>query len=214
MEPSFVNDVSVTLVDSMASDHMVIRSAKVSTLGARVDDNPEANYGFINFLVKNRHNSPLEHNAFTWRISAPIFVWREFMRHRIGVSYNEESGRYKQLDPVFYIPGNDRNLTQTGKPGHYIFEPGNEMQIALTESVLKDSCIISYSGYLSLLNAGIAKEVARMALPLNIMSTVYVTMNARSLMHFLSLRVKDENSIVTGKQIGRASCRERVSSPV
>lgn len=195
MEYTFVDDVQVTLIDHMAADRMVIRAAKVSTQGAQVDDSPEGNYGFINFLIKNRHSSPFEHNSFTWRISAPIFVWREFMRHRVGVSYNEESGRYKQLDPVFYIPGEDRNLTQVGKPGHYVYEPGSSEQRSLTDMILKNTCITAYNGYLDLLDAGVAREVARMALPLNIVSTVYVTMNARSLMHFLSLRVKDETSL-------------------
>lgn len=195
MEPLFVNDVSVTLIDHMAADRMVIRAAKVSTQGAQVDDNPEANYVFISFLIKNRHSSPFEHNSFTWRISAPIFMWREFMRHRVGVSYNEESGRYKQLDPVFYIPSANRNLVQVGKPGHYVYEPGSDPQRDLTDMILKNTCMVAYRGYLGLLGAGIAREVARMALPLNIVSTVYVTMNARSLMHFLSLRVKDETSL-------------------
>ena len=195
MEPLFVNDVSVTLIDHMAADRMVIRAAKVSTQGAQVDDSPDENYGFISFLIKNRHSSPFEHNSFTWRISAPIFMWREFMRHRVGVSYNEESGRYKQLDPVFYIPSANRNLVQVGKPGHYVYEPGSDSQRDLTDTVLKNTCMVAYSGYLGLLGAGIAREVARMALPLNIVSTVYVTMNARSLMHFLSLRVKDEISL-------------------
>ena len=195
MEYAFVDDVQVTLIDHMAADRMVIRAAKVSTQGAQVDDSPEANYGFINFLIKNRHSSPFEHNSFTWRISGPIFMWREFMRHRVGVSYNEESGRYKQLDPVFYIPSANRNLVQVGKPGHYVYEPGNAEQQDLTDMILKHTCMAAYSGYLDLLDAGIAREVARMALPLNIVSTVYVTMNARSLMHFLSLRVKDETSL-------------------
>ena len=195
---NFVDDVTVQLVDSMASDASVIRSAKVSTLGTNVvatGEDTSADYGFIDYLVRNRHGSPFEHNSFTWRITAPIFVWREFMRHRIGVSYNEESGRYKQLDPVFYVPGKNRNLVQIGKVGHYEFVPGTDRQHQEVTALLTEASVFSYESYEFLLQSGVAREVARMCLPLNVMSTAYVTMNARSLMNFLSLRVKDDTSL-------------------
>ncbi|GAA3042274.1 hypothetical protein GCM10020000_21500 [Streptomyces olivoverticillatus] len=65
--------------------------------------------------MRDRHGSPFEHNSMTFFISAPIFVFREFMRHRVGWSYNEESGRYRELEPVFYVPGESRKLVQEGR---------------------------------------------------------------------------------------------------
>lgn len=188
----FRSDVDVTLRRHMAGDDVVVDAAKVSTLGADAVDT-DVSTGFINFLMANRHGSPFEHAVFTWLISAPIFVWREFMRHRIA-SYNEESGRYKQLEPVFYIPSDSRNLIQVGKPGHYYFEPGSEYQYILMDESHRDTATRAYHRYEALLQEGIAKEVARMTLPVNIFSSAYVTMNSRALMNFLSLRTKEEGS--------------------
>ena len=116
------SDMTVELVQSMGSDEMVAMSARVST-GAGAST-PEKDAGLINYLMRDRHGSPFEHNAFTFYIEAPIFVFREFMRHRIA-SYNEESGRYKELEPVFYVPDMKRKLIQKGKPGAYEFELGD-----------------------------------------------------------------------------------------
>lgn len=186
----FRSDVTVKLINSMASDEAVTMAARVST-GA--SENPDKDAGLINYLMRDRHGSPFEHNAFTFYIEAPIFVFREFMRHRIA-SYNEESGRYKELAPVFYIPAEDRKLIQVGKPGAYVFEPGTQEQHWTVEYHLDRSCKDSYESYQAMLDSGVAREVARMALPVNIYSSMYVTMNARSLMNFLSLRTTREGT--------------------
>jgi thymidylate synthase (FAD) len=120
-------------------------------------------------------------------------VFREFMRHRIA-SYNEESGRYRELNPVFYVPGPERNLVQVGKAGAYDFVPGTAEQTDLAVSEAKRIATAAYESYQGMLAAGIAREVARIVLPLSIYSSMYVTMNARSLMNFLSLRTKREGS--------------------
>ena len=186
---TFRSDMTVDLIDSMGNDDSVIRSAKVSTMtDTTVDDMSAAGKEkFIDFLVANRHGSPFEHVLFTFRIEAPIFVWREFMRHRMA-SYNEESGRYTELKPVFYIPDRDRNLVQVGKPGEYLFTQGDPSQVQSTDWALTGVSAHAYSEYRYLLWRGISREVARMVLPLNIYSTAYVTMNLRSLTNFLSLR--------------------------
>lgn len=188
------SDFDVELVDLSGSDELICKAARVSTLGASSIDSEES-AGLINFLMKNRHGTPFEHNMMTFRISAPIFVWREFMRHRIGFSYNEESGRYKALDGVFYIPPPGRNLVQIGKPGAYEFVPGTAGEFEAMELSLLSAYAEAWLEYNMMMERGIAKEVARMCLPVSIYSTAYVTCNTRSLMAFLSLRTKVEDSL-------------------
>jgi thymidylate synthase (FAD) len=190
-------------VRSSASDSDVLFAARVSTQGeqtleaaaSRVDasEDEKRSKGLINYLMRDRHGSPFEHNSLTFYVQAPIFVFREFQRHRIA-SYNEESGRYKELSPVFYVPGPDRNLIQIGKTGSYDFIPGTAEQTALVEQESRTASIQAYEAYQRMLEAGVAREVARIILPLNIYSSMYVTMNARALMNFLSLRTKREGT--------------------
>jgi thymidylate synthase (FAD) len=187
------SDFDVDLVQHMGDDEMLCKAARVSTLGMASIDSKESE-GLLNFLMKNRHGTPFEHASMTFRINAPIVVWREFMRHRIGISYNEQSGRYMELSPVFYMPSIYRNLIQVGKPGHYTFEPGTETDYRLTYENLKIAYDTAWESYQSQLESGIAKEVARLCLPVSIYSAAYVTMNPRSIMNFLSLRTKYESS--------------------
>lgn len=190
----FRSDVDVEYIDHMGDDRRVAEAAWVSTKGKAAEEGDEKRIpGLINYLARDRHGSPFEHAVFTWRVRCPIFVIREIHRHRIA-SYNEESGRYTQLKPEFYIPARDRNLTQTGKPGHYIFSPGSDEQFNAVEQGHIEIATYSYHNYERLLGRGIAKEVARMTLPLNIYSSFYLTMNARALMNFLSLRTEKEGS--------------------
>lgn len=193
----FSSEITVNPVKFSASDRDVAFAARVSTLGEMSrpteEDADERLSGLINFLMRERHGSPFEHSVFTFYVKAPIFVWREHMRHRIA-SYNEESGRYRVLQPEFYIPPKDRKLVQVGKPGAYVFEDGTEDQYILLGRQLTRGCQEAYERYELMLQQGIAKEVARMILPVNIYSSAYVTMNARALMNFLSLRVSAEES--------------------
>ena len=187
---TYSSDITVELVKHSASDADIAFAARVSTIGERAqeieEDDPKL-AGLINFLMRERHGTPFEHSVFTFYVKAPIFVWREHMRHRIA-SYNEESGRYRQLDPEFYIPERDRKLVQVGKPGNYSFEDGSNNQYALTLTATRQTCEFAYQEYQKLLMNGVAREVARMVLPVNIYSSAYVTINSRSLMNFLSLR--------------------------
>ncbi|WP_061289741.1 FAD-dependent thymidylate synthase [Herbidospora cretacea] len=193
------SDVSVELVKHSASDSDVLWAARVSTAGEQsleeVHKDPEKSKGLINFLMRDRHGSPFEHNSMTFFISAPIFVFREFHRHRVW-SYNEESGRYRELQPVFYVPGPDRQLVQQGRPGKYEFVDGTPEQHALVSETMEESYRASYAAYQKMLDAGIAREVARAVLPVGLFSSMYATCNARALMHFLSLRTKDERATV------------------
>jgi thymidylate synthase (FAD) len=193
----FREDMSVELVKSSASDADVIWAARVSTAGDKSLDDVGADAskseGLINYLARERHGSPFEHTSMTFFISAPIFVFREFMRHRIA-SYNEESGRYRELKPVFYIPSKERKLVQVGKAGSYTFIDGTAEQYELTVASIKETCVLAYKNYQKMLDAGVAREVARAVLPVTLYSSMYVTMNARALMNFLSLRTAREGS--------------------
>lgn len=193
----FRSDVTVELVRAAAQDADVLFAARVSTKGDQsledVDGDAQRSQGLINYLMRDRHGSPFEHNSMTFFVSAPIFVFREFMRHRIA-SYNEESGRYRELQPVFYVPGPERKLVQEGKPGAYDFVDGTAEQHEVAERLTKQACEQAYAAYQQMLDAGIAREVARGVLPVATYSSMYVTMNARSLMNFLSLRTKRPDS--------------------
>ncbi len=193
----FRSDMTVELVKASASDADVIWAARVSTAGEQsldeIGEDPARSAGLINYLARERHGSPFEHTSMTFFISAPIFVFREFMRHRIA-SYNEESGRYRELSPVFYIPDADRKLIQIGKAGAYTFVDGTKEQLEITEAAMKEAYTLAYKQYQVMLDAGIAREVARAVLPVGLYSSMYVTMNARALMNFLSLRTAREGS--------------------
>ena len=193
----FRDDVTVELVKASASDADVIWAARVSTAGEQsmeeIGEDPVRSAGLINYLARERHGSPFEHTSMTFFISAPIFVFREFMRHRIA-SYNEESGRYRELKPVFYVPSKDRKLVQVGKTGAYTFEDGTKEQFEITTNSMKAAYVVAYDSYQKMLDAGVAREVARAVLPVATYSSMYVSMNARALMNFLSLRTSRESS--------------------
>src|SRR5262249_50784095 len=139
---SFRSDMTVELVKHAASDADVIWAARVSTKGEQsleeLSKAPERSAGLINFLMRDRHGTPFEHSSMTFHVQAPIFVFREFMRHRT-FSYNEESGRYRRLRPVFYVPGPDRKLVQQGKPGAYEFTDGTAEQHKIATETIKAS---------------------------------------------------------------------------
>lgn len=183
----FSSDIVVNLVQSNVSDQMVVDAARIS-VGSTSD--PLKDFGLIKYLMKNKHGSPFEHGSLTFKVEAPIFVFREWHRHRAGWSYNEESGRYKELEPKFYIPKQSR--IQTGKPGAYVFTEGSRDQTADVHEVLRFAGEVAWLDYQFLLEQGVAREVARMVLPLNIYSSMFCTANPRSLLHFLSLRNTNE----------------------
>ncbi|MER7566782.1 FAD-dependent thymidylate synthase [Streptomyces sp. NPDC048523] len=194
------DDVTVELVKHSAADSDVLFAARVSTVGEQsldeLNKDPERSKGLINYLMRDRHGSPFEHNSMTFFISAPILVFREFMRHRVGWSYNEESGRYRELQPVFYVPGPDRKLVQQGRPGKYVFVAGTPEQHASVGSAMEESYRQAYRAYQEMLAQGVAREIARSVLPVGLFSSMYATCNARSLMHFLGLRTQHEQAKV------------------
>lgn len=190
----FVENSEVRLIKVSGSDDDVAMAAWVSFSGddeERLKDRTRVKK-LIAFLKREEHNSPFEHVVFTFRITAPIFVIREVFRHRSS-AYNEQSGRYTVFEPVFYLPGEDRPMIQQGKAGAYSFTKAEEWKAKITRGVITNVTSVAWRGYKYLIDeVGIAKEVARMLLPVNLMSTYYVTISARNLMHFLDLRTSEQ----------------------
>jgi thymidylate synthase (FAD) len=197
MEIRFRDDMAVELVKHAASDADVIWAARVSTKGetslADLEADPQRSAGLINYLMRDRHGTPFEHSSMTFYVRAPIFVFREFMRHRT-FSYNEESGRYRELEPEFYVPGPERKLVQIGKAGRYDFVAGTPEQHKLVTEATREACRQAYAAYREMLDAGVAREVARTVLPVGLYSSMYATCNARALMNFLSLRTRRDDA--------------------
>lgn len=190
-EIEFSSEMTVKLVRSMASDDMVVQAAQVSAKG---ENNPETvPKRLINALLQGRHGSPFEHTAFTFFVEVPIFVVREWQRHRMS-SFNEMSGRYTELPGKFYIPDHNRRVVNTGTKMKPTFEQAPFL-VEMAKNELKYNAGESWFGYRAMLDNGIANEVARMVLPLNIYTQMYWTVNARSLMNFLSLRVESDDSM-------------------
>ena len=160
-EIEFRHDVAVELVRASAQDADVLFAARVSTKGEQSLEDASADAsrskGLIGYLMRDRHGSPFEHNSMTFFVQAPIFVFREMMRHRIA-SYNEESGRYRELRPVFYVPGSERKLVQEGKPGHYNFVDGTPEQYKLVDEATRRVCEEAYRAYQEMLAAGKEKQ--------------------------------------------------------
>lgn len=199
MSITCLSEIEVHVTRRSMDDHDVVDAARVSTLGentVHAATSTSQMRGLINFLMRDRHGTPFEHNSITFMVKAPIFVAREFMRHRVGWSYNEESGRYRELKPEFYTPGPDRKLIQVGKPGAYSFEHGTAEMTEVTAHTLRTAYKEAWDAYQLLLSDGVAREVARMCLPVGLFTTFYATCNARSLMHFLALRTIDERAKV------------------
>jgi thymidylate synthase (FAD) len=176
----------VRLDAALADDLSVVNAARVS-FGARVSEMDERNAGLVRFLMRERHGTPFEHNFFRFHIKAPLFVTREWQRHRVG-SFNERSGRYSELPDEFYVPDAANVRTQVGKPGAYTFEPVAGELAERVRSDVAASYAESYRRYQELLAEGVAKEVARSVLPVGLYTEFYWSVNARSLMNFLSLR--------------------------
>lgn len=192
-EITILDDVEVTLLDSMGDDSSIIQAAQVSHTAIHDQTRKINPARFIGALVRQKHGSPFEHNSMKFRIKAPIFVFREFMRHRIGFSYNEISGRYAKSAGEFYIPKPDRPMvaaegSTSMKPAYEAADPAilvgmsQDMQYVYEEAWFR---------YETMLANGIAKEMARSVLPVGMYSEMVVTCNARSLMAFLALRTSD-----------------------
>jgi thymidylate synthase (FAD) len=166
----------------MADDLSVVNAARVS-FARRKEEMDDSDRGLIRFLMRDRHGTPFEHNSFRFHVRAPIFVTREWFRHRVG-SFNEFSMRYARASDEFYVPEPDDVRTQVGKPGAYSFDPVAPELAEETREELRAVYEHAYATYERLVEAG----VARCVIPVGAYTEFYWTVNARSLMNFVSLR--------------------------
>ena len=173
----------------MASDLSVVNGARVS-FARHKNEMDESDEGLIRFLMRDRHGTPFEHNAFRFHIRCPIFVAREWFRHRIG-SFNEFSMRYARATDEFYLPAPEDVRTQVGKPGSYSFEPVPDEVAETTREELQAVYESAYAAYERLVELGVARELARCVLPVGAYTEFYWTVNARSIMNFVSLRAAE-----------------------
>lgn len=178
---------SLSVVQVCADDLMVVNAARVS-FGTKSDAMDAKEIGIVNYLMRCRHGSPFEHNMFTFYVRCPIFVAREWFRHRIG-SFNEYSARYKEMKPDFFFTPPESFRKRVGKPGHYTYEQiEDEDVIKFSQECQLEAARSAWGSYQQQLGQGVAMEVARNVLPVNIYTEFYWTVNARALMNFLSLR--------------------------
>jgi len=177
----------VELIDHMGSDLRIVNAARQShdKESTTMDEYEE---GLINYMMKNSHGTPFESVVFTFKVKAPIFVAREWFRHRIG-SFNEMSGRYVELKNEFYIPEATHIRKQVGKPGAYHFEPVEDDDIVEDcRDIMENAYAEAWSAYQYMLGMGVAREVARDILPVGIYTMFMWTVNLRSLFNFIKLR--------------------------
>jgi thymidylate synthase (FAD) len=179
----------VRLDDALATDLSVANAARVS-FARRKDELDDADAGLIRFLMRDRHGTPFEHNAFRFHVRAPLFVAREWFRHRIG-SFNEFSMRYAKATEDFYVPESDDVRSQVGKPGASSFEPVDEELAERTRDELREVYEHAFETYERLVEAGVARELARSVMPVGAYTEFFWTVNARALMNFVSLRAAD-----------------------
>jgi len=173
---------SVALVRASGSDLDVVNAARVS-LGKVSNELNERDEKLISFLMEHDHTSPFEHNQLSFRIKAPMYVVRQWMRHRMN-SYNEISYRYVKAPLEFYVPKKWRIQDIADKQASV----GGFTNEELTEAYLKN-IETAIAAYEKLLEAGVAREQARGCLPVSCYTEFIFTCNLHSLMHFMKLRI-------------------------
>jgi thymidylate synthase (FAD) len=180
----------VRLVDTMGSDLSIVRAARVSHDAAwRAGENEASDTKLIRYLWKNKHTTPFESVTCTFEIKAPIFVLRQWHRHRTQ-SYNELSGRYRELPEEFYVPaveviGKQSLSNKQGRELDDSIKSLREIELAS----YKQHCSEAFELYKDLLTSGWPKELARGVLPVSVYSHMFTTMNLLNLFKFLTLRL-------------------------
>jgi len=178
----------IRLISNMGNDLSIARNARVSYDAEwRTGENEGSDSRLINYLYTNGHNTPFEAVTLTFEIKAPIFVFRQWHRHRTQ-SYNELSARYKELPEEFYIPEIKQITTQSSDNKQMrtnIIHP----KAALIAEEIRLQNKTSFSLYKQMLEIGCPRELARTVLPLGTYSHMFATMNLHNLFNFLGERL-------------------------
>ena len=174
----------IRLVDYMGSDSRVVQAARVST-GAGVKT-PQEDRNLIRYMLRHKHTTPFEKVRFEFHVKLPIFVARQWIRHRTG-SFNELSARYSELPTEFYVPNEFRKQGTSNKQG------GEDTFSGIENERLKNTLITrsfeAFQTYNDMLSKGVSRELARLILPVNTYTAWYWTVDLHNLFHFLALRL-------------------------
>ena len=176
----------VGLIDHLGSEATIVNAARVS-FGKLKQSMDERDVKLLNYLIENRHTSPLEHVVFTFSVHCPLFVRGQWHRHRTW-SYNEISRRYTEIDLEFYTPEVLRRQSEDNRQASF-FDPafhGGQLR----EEIRRHNRL-SLELYEKLLASGVCREQARGVLPQNMMVTFWGTVDLSNLLHFLELRDSD-----------------------
>lgn len=177
----------VRLVDHMGSDLSIVRSARVSYNAQwRTGEDEGKDAKLINYLVKNRHTTPFESVTFTFEVKAPIFVFRQWHRHRTW-AYNEVSARYTELPEEYYIPAENLITMQSTSNKQMRTDEANPNAPQI-RGIMESQCFGAFRAYLRMLELGCPRELARAVLPVATYSQMFGTVNLHNLFHFLGLR--------------------------
>lgn len=179
---------AVELIQHVGSDLMVVAAARVSTGATVPAEMGEREVKLLKYLLKHHHGSPFEHSLITFRVVAPVFVDRQMVKHRAGVSKNEASGRYRELTEEFYVPSKWRQQAESNRQASVDAEHVSAWWHDENEASLRRAYVTAWTAYQDLLGRGVAREQARMVLPLGLYVESFFTFNLRSLFHFLALR--------------------------
>lgn len=184
----------IRLVDSMGTDLSVVRSARVSyDADWRAGDDAGSDARLINYLVKNRHTSPMESVQFTFEIKCPMFIARQWMRHR-SWGYNEVSARYSILPNEMYVPAQGcigvQNEDNKQMRDLIQIDPEYEAEV---RSLIRDGNQKAYALYELLVARKVPREIARGSLPMNIYTHFFATVDLHNLFGFIGLRSHDHS---------------------
>lgn len=182
-----LNHGYVRLIESMGSDLSIVRNARVSYDAEwRTGEDEGKDAKLLNYLVKNAHTSPFESCVFTFEIKAPIFVIRQWQRHRTW-SFNEISARYAELPEEYYVPAIDQITTQS-KSNKQMRTDEIHPDAEHMRYWMQDACEAAFMTYRQLVDKGCPRELARCVLPVGTFSHMFATVNLHNLFRFIKLR--------------------------
>ncbi len=174
----------VSLVDVMGDDNSIVKAARVMPEAERRGEKDDK---LIKYMLDHHHTSPFEHVAFTFHVNAPIFVWRQWMRHRTW-SYNEASARYSPMSGEYYTP-EPANIGVQNPKSHQSRDLDENPNALMIRNTMQACISAAVSTYYDLLQQGCPREIARNVLPVSMYSEAVATVDLWNLIHFLKLRL-------------------------